>query len=354
MTILQSEIIVPVEGDEQTGKWTGMPATFSAQRKDSIMNRPLYPRELFTSDQAGATLAGPDLAGWLGRLRLAEPQRAHGLDVWPLLLGGEAGEPFVLLHQALEAGTFDVLEQGQGVVNELLARNRGPLPVLLLEGEAIVGAKQNRTVVASVLVGAGQTASVPVGCVQQGRWSPSWGGFKAAPSHVEPTLRQATVKEARTIGHVDQARLWKDVEISLEASRTRSASRDYYEGVASRLGAATEKARAFESLPGQVGVIALVNHRLLGLEIIGHPDSWAALGRRLMPSYLMAVEQAPGSPAVAPGIGATDWLARVAGARITSRPSRGLGEQLALEGPGFTGAGLWHEQRAAHLVAFPD
>lgn len=318
------------------------------------MNRPLYPRELFSSGSPNASTAAPDLAGWLGRLRLAEPRRAHGLDVWPLLLDGAAGEPFELLHQALAAGSFDVLEQGQGVVNELIARNRGSRPVLLLEGESIVGAKQNRTVVVSVLVGAGQTASVPVGCVQQGRWSASWGAFQAAPSHVEPTLRKSTVKEAGTIGHVNQARLWKDVATSLQASRTRSASFDYYEGVAARLDAAAEKARAFESLPGQVGVIALVNDRLLGLEIIGHPDSWAALGRRLMPSYLMAAEQAPGRPTTGTGPTVPDWLARVAGARVTSRPARGLGEQIALEGPGFTGAGLWHEQRAAHLVAFPD
>lgn len=318
------------------------------------MFRKLFPRDLFTTGKGDVAVAGPDLAGWLARLRLAEPQRAHGLEVWPILLDGDAGEPFTLLHQALAAGTFDVLEQGQGVVNELVARNRGSQPVLLLEGEAIVGAKQNRTVVVSVLVGAGQTVSVPVGCVQQGRWSVSWGKFEAAPAHVEPILRKSTVKEAGTIGHVDQARLWRDVEVSLKASRTPSASRDYYEGVATRLDAATEKARAFESLPGQVGVIALVNGALLGLEIIGHPDRWAALGRRLMPSYLMAVEQAPGTPAATPPLGAPEWLARVAGASVTARPSRGLGEQLALEGPGFTGAGLWHEHRAAHLVVFAD
>jgi hypothetical protein len=318
------------------------------------MFRKHYPRDLFTSGQADVAVAVPDFAGWLGRLRLAEPQRAHGLEVWPLLLDGEAGEPFVLLHQALAAGTFDVLEQGQGVVNELTARNRGAQPVLLLEGEAIVGAKQNRAVVASVLVGAGQTVSVPVGCVQQGRWAPSWGKFESAPSHIEPTLRKSTVKEAGILGHVDQARLWSDVAFSLQASRTRSVSQDYFEGVGSRLETAAEKSKSFESLPGQVGVITLANGGLLGLEIIGHPDSWASLGRRLLPSYLMAAEQAPGAPVAATGNGASDWLARVAGARVTSRPSRGLGDQLALEGQGFVGAGLWHEHRAAHLVVFAD
>lgn len=247
--------------------------------------------------------------------------------------------------------------QGGGVVGEIIARNLGSLPVLVLEGEAVVDAKQNRTVVASVLVGPGQTVSVAVGCVQQGRWSPSWGRFEAAPAHVEPTLRKGTVKEAVTIGRVDQARLWKDVALSLDACHINSKSQDYYEGAASRLGAAAERARAFESLPGQVGVIALVNDGLLGLEIIGHPDSWAALGGRLMPSYLMAAELAardPRRPAAGPRHGAREWLAEVSGARVTSRPSRGLGEQLAIEGPGFAGAGLGHEERPAHLVVVAD
>jgi hypothetical protein len=321
------------------------------------MNRRLFPRDFFGLGPAKWTPAGPGLAFWLGHLRLVEPQREHGIEVWPLLLDGAPGEPFVLLHQALEAGTFEVLEQGGGVVNEIVARNRGPQPVLVLEGEAIVGAKQNRTVVASVLVGAGQTVSIPVGCVQQGRWSASPARFEVAPSMVEPTLRKSTVKEASTLGHVDQARLWKDVAYSLHASHTRSESHDYYAGVTSRLEAAAERAKAFQSLPGQVGVIALVNDGLLGLEIIGHPDSWAALGERLMPSYMMAAELAarePRRPAAAPRLGAPEWLAQVAGARVTSRPSRGLGEQLAIEGPGFTGAGLWHEARPAHLVVFAD
>jgi hypothetical protein len=348
---------VPIEGDNQAGNGAGVRALFSTQRNDSVMFRKHYLRDLFTSGPEDVAVAVPDLAFWLGHLRLAEPQRAHGLDVWPLLLDGEAGEPFVLLHQALAAGTFDVLEQGEGVVNEIVARNRGSQPVLVLEGEAIVGAKQNRTVVASVLVGAGQTVSVPVGCVQQGRWSTSWMGFEMAPSMVEPTLRKGTVKEAGTLGRVDQARLWEDVALSLKACRTHSASHDYYEGVASRLDAAAERAKAFDSLPGQVGVIALVNDGLLGLQIIGHPDSWAALGRRLMPSYLMAADLAardPSRPAATPRLAAPEWLAQVAGARVTTRPSRGLGEQVAIEGPGFAGAGLWHEERPAHLVVFAD
>jgi hypothetical protein len=174
---------------------------------------------------------------------------------------------------------------------------------------------------------------------------------------VEPALRKGTVKEAGTIGSVDQGRLWRDVASSLEERGTVSASLDYFEGVAARLDAATERAKAFEVLPGQVGVIALVDERLLGLEIVGHPISWAALGRRLMPSYLMAADPSvhgPGPRRDAPRFGARDWLAKVASARVESRPSRGLGEQLALAGPGFAGAGLWHEERPAHLAVFAD
>ena len=320
------------------------------------MTRSNYPRELFGPGEPHESRTDPGLSFWLGRLRIAEPQRADALEVWPLLIEGEARKPLVLLHQALAAGTIEVLEQGGGSVNQVVARNHGAVPVLVLEGEAIVGAKQNRAVVETVLIGAGQTVSVPVGCVQHGRWSASWGKFDIAPLPVDPSIRKHTVMEAAAAGHVNQARLWADVAASLSSLEIRSTTADYYEGIEVRHRAAVERARVFESLPGQLGALVLASGGLLGLEIVGHPESWAALARRTLPSYVLAADAAAREPrggAEAPRHRATEWLAAVAAAEVRVRPSRGLGTQLAIAGQGFTGAGLWHEGRPAHLVVFP-
>ena len=81
-----------------------------------------------------------------------------------------------------------VRELAEPKVGEVLVENIGDRPVLFLEGEELVGAKQNRTVLASVLVGAGSQVALPVFCVERGRWDPSSGNFRTG-SHAPPTMR---------------------------------------------------------------------------------------------------------------------------------------------------------------------
>ncbi len=69
------------------------------------------------------------------------------------------------------SGVLRVAEKpGGATVPELTVHNTGALPLLLLEGETLVGAKQNRTLDASVLVPAGAAADIAVSCVEAGRW----------------------------------------------------------------------------------------------------------------------------------------------------------------------------------------
>ncbi len=53
---------------------------------------------------------------------------------------------------------------------ELRFVNHCERPVLLLDGEELVGAKQNRILNLTVLVPAHQTIVIPVSCVEAGRW----------------------------------------------------------------------------------------------------------------------------------------------------------------------------------------
>jgi hypothetical protein len=43
-------------------------------------------------------------------------------------------------------------------------------PVLILDGEELVGATQNRIADLTIVVAAGQTRRIPVSCVEAGRW----------------------------------------------------------------------------------------------------------------------------------------------------------------------------------------
>ena len=102
-------------------------------------------------------------------------QRPRGAPVsGPLtlipLVGGRAAPPYLTAAEALAAGTLSIGEVGGGSVPQLVLKNAGTLPVLLLDGEHLEGAMQNRVLNATVLAAPEHETVIPVSCVEQGRW----------------------------------------------------------------------------------------------------------------------------------------------------------------------------------------
>ena len=117
---------------------------------------------------------------------------------------------------AVRRRTIAIQETDGGNVPELTVVNTDHRPVLLLEGETILGNRQHRTLNVSVLVAAGQTVTVPVSCVEQGRWGASKAARRSA-SLAPARLRSAklsTVQDRLTDGgrrDADQGVVWNQV-----------------------------------------------------------------------------------------------------------------------------------------------
>jgi hypothetical protein len=104
-------------------------------------------------------------------LMIGDPLHHDNITLFPLLWPHPADPPYLLLQQAIEAGEAVVEEiSGAGSVPNLLLHNKGQRPVLICEGDILMGAKQNRVVNLSVLVAARTKFTLPVSCVEQGRW----------------------------------------------------------------------------------------------------------------------------------------------------------------------------------------
>jgi hypothetical protein len=73
--------------------------------------------------------------------------------------------------KALGKSLLTVTEVNQGgTVPELKVVNRADLPVLLLAGEEVAGAKQNRVLNTTILLMEHSETIIPVSCTEQGRW----------------------------------------------------------------------------------------------------------------------------------------------------------------------------------------
>ncbi|CAN5545299.1 hypothetical protein BH20ACT23_BH20ACT23_08970 [soil metagenome] len=150
------------------------------------------------------------------------------------LFGGAPTKEYVLAAEAFADGLLTINEVDEGSVPQLALTNEANLPVLLLDGEHLEGAMQNRIVNASVLVAANSETQLPVACVEHGRWhyeeredfSPgddfAYGGLGAKNA-------SARAVSARVMGQrsVDQGEVWADIstlhnEMGVEHSPTEA------------------------------------------------------------------------------------------------------------------------------------
>src|SRR5436305_5603317 len=127
----------------------------------------------------------------LSPFAVGEPAAFGGLTLVPLFPTVEPQLEYIGLDEALARGA-SVRELNEGGSVEMLVFDN-PLdePVLLYEGEELVGAKQNRIVQRTALVPSKAVAQLPVHCVEQGRWAYRTRVFSSAPRTASPEVRRS-------------------------------------------------------------------------------------------------------------------------------------------------------------------
>ena len=128
----------------------------------------------------------------LPEIRVGDPLRHESLSVFPLFSATIGDVDYRLSEPALadESLLVEEVDEG-GSVPDLLVENKGDVRVLFLEGEELIGAKQNRILNTSVLVAAHSKIKIPVSCVEQGRWRYKSRYFGSSGSHSPSKLRRA-------------------------------------------------------------------------------------------------------------------------------------------------------------------
>jgi hypothetical protein len=299
---------------------------------------------------------------WLGRVEVGEGRHFHNLTVFPLLMSEQsapANPRYELLSDAIEAGAASVEEVDEdGSVPFLAVANKAAIPVLVPEGEILIGAKQNRTVNLTVLVAAGATFKLPVSCVEQGRWSYASRQFKPE-AWAHPKLRNLKMKAAqhsRAMGcepRSDQGAVWEEVEDHLHAtaapsSPTRSWT-DGYEAAKDRLVGYREAI----ALPEDAcGFLAASGGQVVGLDLFDRPETLTKLWGRLADAYFVqAVRDAEPAEATE-SVVARAFLDDVAERLAPAAEQPDLGFELELASEELGGAALWHDGAVCHLAAF--
>ena len=94
----------------------------------------------------------PELLALSSRLTIGAAQVFRNLTVLPLIDGTAPPTGWLTLDQAIGRGVAEISEISEhGSVPQLRLRNRASEPLFLLDGEELVGAKQNRILNLTIL-----------------------------------------------------------------------------------------------------------------------------------------------------------------------------------------------------------
>ena len=306
-------------------------------------------------------------------LSTGTPQTAAGLTLVPLLRRAPAKLAFLGFAQALKLSLVEVTELGPGgSVPEVSVLNRGELPVLFLDGEALVGAKQNRVLNLSVLVPGKATTTIPVSCVEAGRWSPRSRAFVDGETlhFAQARARKvADVSEAMAHGmgrRSNQGDVWDAMNDYLVDFDAAAPSRAMQDGYAKVQHTVDDLLGQLPALDGQAGAAFLLHGKLLGIDLMGSAEAFAEIHAKIVRSYaveaLRGARSASSDLGAAPAGGVADdiaaesvrqALADLATASWQQQPAIGLGTDLRLSAPGWDAAALVVDEELVHLAAFP-
>lgn len=297
----------------------------------------------------------------LAELKLAEPTTHEGLAVFPLTSGRASTLSYILLEEGLrqELATIREVSEG-GNVPELTVENRADIPLLIVDGEELVGAKQNRVANLTMLIPAAKTTDIPVSCVEAGRWSYNRRDFGVSDRLQNARGRAEKLQDVRasirTSGRrmSDQRRVWSSIDeeaAALEAPSPTAAMSALFERHADAL---DEHVEVLEARPGQVGAIFAMGGRRFGLDLFDNPSTLAAFFPKLIRSYAVDTLRRGGRRDTSVANGAAEFLQTVIGGRCDDHPAVGLGRDVGIVGAGMVAGALVHDKTVVHLTAFSE
>ena len=252
--------------------------------------------------------------------RLTGPYAHDHLAIYLIHREGRNDGPVPLtLGEAMGQGLVKVIETGD--VEELVIRNLGDREVFIQSGDIVKGGKQDRVVIASMIVPP-NSGDMPIGafCVEQGRWSgrgrekvaefsastarlPSKAGRMAIAERLQretapEAARIVSLPRQRSEGESLQGRVWESVrevqrnlgqamKLDVADERSRSSLQLSLENAA--LGSALEEYEAAlgklpQEHPDAVGYVFAVNGRINSGDEFGS----AGLFRKLWTRQLTA------------------------------------------------------------------
>lgn len=303
----------------------------------------------------------PKLKEVTPRVRVGAGIARHNLTIFPLFAEDDVRPAeYTPIGAALRAGSAKITEVSEGGdVPTLALENLTDIPVLIIDGEELLGARQNRISNLTILAPGKHTLPLPVSCVERGRWSYRSREFAESPDIM---FREARAKKSRSVSRSmemrgqrvsDQGSVWEDIDAlsaKLGYNSPTSAMQDVY---SSRRAPLEEYLDGVSVADNQIGAIFAINGDSAGMELFDSTDTFRTYLPKILRSYALdALANQTLSPTKAHDEEAARLLDSILELDAKSFPAIGLGQDLRLDSPTITGGALTQNGQVIHLAAF--
>lgn len=293
-------------------------------------------------------------------ITFGEAQRQRNMAVWPVFSAIDGGPHYMTMKEALAGGFLSVTEvSAGGTVPELKVVNSAPEAVLILDGEELAGAKQNRIVNTTILLRRQSETIIPVSCTEQGRWSSVSERFDdsghIATHRVRGAAKESVTANLKAGGRFtsDQGAVWdnvSDVLAQCSVASPTGAMKDAFDRKAKDI---DEYLAKFTCLPGQKGLLVVIDGKAAGLDLLSLEGAYAVLHPKLVKSYAMeAIALGGGDGTALPGGVPRAFMAEALACTGQRFKSVGHGWDFRLEGKGMVGSALVYNKALVHAAFF--
>ena len=311
----------------------------------------------------------------LQSLEFGEPQVYENIAIVPLIASAEGRYRYRTLGEAIAGWDIVITEiSTAGSIRDLTVFNHTKRPVLLMDGEELVGARQNRGLNTSILIKEISETMIVVSSTEQGRWTRTSVAFRDSANIMPYKIRAQKAPsvhsflEARGKPLADQGAIWHgiaELQAKAGAASPTSAMSNIYKAREEDLRICDE---TFKPVRNQVGLLAIINGRPAGADLVSLTAAYAKLHSKLVRSYVLEAFLDDGkahSPlSVSSSILTTrakQFLAEVTLTEERQFPSIGHGTDFryrsatphsAVRPPLICGSALVHEKEVIHAAFF--
>jgi hypothetical protein len=232
---------------------------------------------------------------------------------------------------------------------------RSPHRVILFDGEELLGAKQNRIVNVTIVVGAWAKLFIPVSSLEQGRWR--WHSRHFGSGDLAyPSLRRdkfdrvsSSLRMGRNFA-ADQGMIWHDIAAKSARMGVRSETGSMRDLGQRYFVDDSEIQQRITLQPNQVGYLAFIRDGFAGGDIFPSPAISARKFYKLMRTYYLDSRdpEAEFRP-----IQAADLIKRIETSALEPVESIGEGSELRFRHHDIQGSLTRVGEALAHLAVFP-